>query len=490
MSGVFVEPWRKQVKVTRILSALCGWLIGKSVLVELAFSPMEGYMISMRPNRGSLSPQPPEHHYRRSTGTVNTRDTYANSTLSSSSNSCKGSDASPTSGPYPSTPRRHVKYNSSCSDNHGIHPPAPEQYLTPLQQKEVCIRHLRARLRENVEKLQDRDAEVEELRVQLWRMQEDWVEEECHRVEVQLALKEARREIQQLQRVVEAVRSQLGVPAGADEGVAMGEGTGTAVHRGFRDISAQNRKLESLLLGMELSQEARSHASSPARSLTRSSTYTKLSCEALPDRDGLSGEETLDSGFVGEGSRADLETLLAEADPESPLQPLPPIPLCEQAVQTDTMLQTPSPVSEGDHMADIAGSPAPAAISCTMQLPSPESAIKLQLETQQRESEPRPQEVTTVKVVEDEEEEDEEEAMGAARRPPNSYWGRHFLVDLLAVGIPIVPAVAWLCRGPRRVGHPVCNIGSLLRGCCALAMHSLRRVGGAGGGARGRVTQI
>lgn len=51
--------------------------------------------------------------------------------------------------------RRHLKY-TSCNDNHGIRPPPPEQYLTPLQQKEVCIRHLRARLKETVERLQNR----------------------------------------------------------------------------------------------------------------------------------------------------------------------------------------------------------------------------------------------------------------------------------------------------------------------------------------------
>lgn len=51
--------------------------------------------------------------------------------------------------------RRQAKH-AGCSDNHGIRTPTPEQYLTPLQQKEVCIRHLRARLRDNVERLQHR----------------------------------------------------------------------------------------------------------------------------------------------------------------------------------------------------------------------------------------------------------------------------------------------------------------------------------------------
>lgn len=52
-------------------------------------------------------------------------------------------------------PRPHQRF-TSCTDNHGIRPPPPEQYLTPLQQKEVCIRHLRARLKDTVDTLQDR----------------------------------------------------------------------------------------------------------------------------------------------------------------------------------------------------------------------------------------------------------------------------------------------------------------------------------------------
>uniref|UniRef100_A0A8C9W9H6 Syntaphilin n=1 Tax=Scleropages formosus TaxID=113540 RepID=A0A8C9W9H6_SCLFO len=373
---------------------------------------------------------------------------------------------------------RQAKFSTSCGDNHGIRPPPPEQYLTPLQQKEVCIRHLRARLQENVEKLQDRDAEVEELRAQLWRMQEDWVEEECRRVEAQLALKEARREIQQLQRVVEAVRSRLGGAGAGDEG--------------FRDISAQNHKLDALLLSMELAQEARpagtswSCGASPSRSLTRSSTYTKLSCEALPDRDGLSGEETLDSGFVGGGSRADL---LLDPESESPLPrsstydklcvDTPPFflePLllgapCEQAVQTDGTPRSPDAVSawtsaEVEDLDSIAGTSPPP--SCALQLAPPGGNAE-----QQPADETPLHELMEVTVMEEEEE--GEGAAEVAGPPHKSYWSRLFVVDLLAVGLPVVPALAWLCRAPCRAGPPICNIGSLLRGCCTLALHSLRR---------------
>lgn len=182
-------------------------------------------------------------------------------------------------------------------------------------------------------------------------MQEDWIEEECHRVEAQLALKEARHEIQQLKNAVDTVRNSLSDA----EGLSGDEG----VQKYFQDINAQNHKLENLLLNMELAQasvakegegmprcRARVGGSapasvsgespgaiprppvggrgacscnvSPARSLTRSSTYTKLSEQALADRSRngscfpcLSGDGTQDSGFVccGESnipSRADL----------------------------------------------------------------------------------------------------------------------------------------------------------------------------------------
>ncbi|XP_042159520.1 syntaphilin-like [Oncorhynchus tshawytscha] len=268
----------------------------------------------------------------RTAAPVSNRDPHGNASLSSSSTnsgSCKGSDCSPTKG-------RHMKAYTSCKDNHGIRPPPPEQYLTPLQQKEVCIRHLRARLKETVDRLQDRDSEIDELRTQLSRMQEDWVEEECHRVEAQLALKEARREIQQLKEVVDVVRTNL----------SSSDSTDTGVQKYFQDINVQNHKLETLLLSMELAQNgvakeqeaaaaARGAAGwagrpgtagswpgsspaasgtgwggskslcgscdgSPARSLPRSFTYTKLSDHALADKNGNSvlGEENHDSGFV------------------------------------------------------------------------------------------------------------------------------------------------------------------------------------------------
>ncbi|KAK9515729.1 hypothetical protein VZT92_026354 [Zoarces viviparus] len=338
--------------------------------IELDYVPMEtGYMVSMRPTKGYASTKSPTKGYastkspdrhsrsanspstprtRRTPAAPSNRDPHGNTSLSSSSNSgsCKGSDCSPTKG-------RHPKY--SCKENHGIRPPPPEQYLTPLQQKEVCIRHLRARLNETINTLQDRDTEIDELRGQLYRMQEDWVEEECHRVEAQLALKDARQEIQQLKHAVDTVRATL-----SDAGGLSGD---IGVQKYFQDINTQNQKLENLLISMELAQAGlakegeaiqgcrtrvggsapasvsgespggipkpaeggRGSCScdgSPARSLTRSSTYTKLSDQALADRNVngsdfpcLSGDGTQDSGFVccGESSVPSQADLLLEA---------------------------------------------------------------------------------------------------------------------------------------------------------------------------------
>ncbi|CAJ1055433.1 syntaphilin [Xyrichtys novacula] len=799
--------------------------------IELDYVPMEtGYMVSMRPTKGLTSTKSPTKGYtstkspdrhsrstnspstpssRRTPAPPSNRDPYGNTSLSSSSNSgsCKGSDCSPTKG-------RHKKY-MSCTENHGIRPPPPEQYLTPLQQKEVCIRHLRAKLKETITTLQDRDTEIDELRGQLYRMQEDWVEEECHRVEAQLALKEARQEIQQLKQAVDTVRARLSEAGGLSGDVG--------VQKYFQDINTQNHKLENLLLNMELAQAGlakegeamqghrirvggsapasvsgespggvskpsvggRGSCScdgSPARSLTRSSTYTKLSDQALADRNGngqdfpcLSGDGTQDSGIVcGESSVPSRADLLLEAAflseetasllnsytqtfshslpislPHSMPNSLPHTfshtlphsfphnlshsvphamphsatydnvctgermapfrcglsgmgcishpclshhhlylhPLRETGIQTescpipatagypsdlDTIAeqrtfrsQACSPTStwmsdEGEEELDsittttsvttatvmsTATEPIPvsrtpsvpllprsATVACSLENPlcmekdeeeeeeeeekqenekrekeaptaeieEKTTVIRMEEESQtslegrnegeaehaivnvapvkrcdssetsegtqgelrfggccgegrvsgttigsitseekQQEvglqagssqvetTEPSPSppglspsveqtphtsqprsstshmEIAGVTVVEvhdednDEDEKKEDNTTGGAAAeggdPPDdgtiqkSYWSRHFLVDLLAVAIPVVPTVAWLCRGPVRGGQPMYHIGSLLRGCCTVALHSLRRGGGlrhypAGGG--------
>uniref|UniRef100_A0A670I5D0 Syntaphilin n=1 Tax=Podarcis muralis TaxID=64176 RepID=A0A670I5D0_PODMU len=433
---------------------------------------------------------------RRPSPPVSMRDTYGTSSLSSSSNSgsCKGSDSSP-------TPRRPVKY-LLCSDNHGIKPPTPEQYLTPLQQKEVCIRHLRARLKDTHERLQDRDAEIDDLKTQLSRMQEEWIEEECHRVEAQLALKEARKEIKQLKQVIDTVKNNL---MEKDKGL----------QKYFVDINIQNKKLETLLHCMEVAQDgtvkeegaAESAGGSPARSLTRSSTYTKLSDQGAADRNlggsQISVEEAADSGFVAADdslSRTDLLdqssllssgvecgtddtslqtnfTLGSRVPTSSTYEKLMGSQhsveaavqascMQEQAIQTDFVQYQPdldtilekvmksqacslaSPTSVWN-TTEQAASPSPVANSPTVCQPSSAS-----------------QSVSVMCAPEEEEEEEE----------PQTYWSRHFIVDLLAVVVPAVPTVAWLCRSQRRQGQPIYNISSLLRGCCTVALHSIRKI--------------
>uniref|UniRef100_A0A8C6VAY7 Syntaphilin n=1 Tax=Naja naja TaxID=35670 RepID=A0A8C6VAY7_NAJNA len=458
---------------------------------------------------------------RRPFPPVSMRDTYGTSSLSSSSNSgsCKGSDSSP-------TPRRPVKY-LLCSDNHGIKPPTPEQYLTPLQQKEVCIRHLRARLRDTHERLQDRDSEIEDLKTQLSRMQEDWIEEECHRVEAQLALKEARKEIKQLKQVIDTVKNNL---IEKDKGL----------QKYFVDINIQNKKLETLLHSMEVAQNgtvkeeghAESAGGSPARSLTRSSTYTKLSDQGATDRN-IGGSQTIsvddgaDSGFVAAEnslSRTDLldhSSLLSSGvecgpDDASSLHTsytlgsqMPTSSTYEKlmgsqqsveaAVQVSCMQEQAIQTDFGHYQPDldtilekVMKSQAGSLASPTSETaPEPFSAVVVSAgePTEKPDGQPASQNpavhqpcsaspsVSIVCTPDDESTEPGEDTAGAAApAEPKTYWSRHFLVDLLAVVVPAVPTVAWLCRSQRRQGQPIYNISSLLRGCCTVALHSIRKI--------------
>ncbi|XP_031422870.1 syntaphilin isoform X2 [Clupea harengus] len=594
---------------------------------------------------------------RRAGAPGSSRHSHGDSSISTySTASAKGNECVPTSRSQPVTPRRQAKH-STCSDNHGIRPPFPEQYLTPLQQKEVSIRHLRSRLRDNVERLQDRDVEIDGLRGQLVRMQEDWIEEECHRVEAQMALKEARKEIRQLQHVVETVRTNLGTrDAGGGEhphaeprsegwyGARMGVRPGTS----------------------------RSCGCSPAHTMSRSATYTRLSSDASPtaaDRNGNVGSpDSRVGGGVGIGvgavksktlPRGDGRThllleagLLTEQHHRCPSMPrsstyehlcsgetllpvphpscchalnnnncscsphaylphhhlflhlpqdnappptIPPPPPPPQAPAAPPPPSTPhthpsSAPSESSEVSDRPGyrsqacsptitwiseegttedlslftaasggpitttnatnatttttaadasllseatpflslsSPTPSTATpqptCVdMAEPSPlDGGLSLELlppaflaqpapETQQpqraspsplAEQPPPPaprtpqEEVLVLEMSEEEDDvrsplsaasrEDEEDDEGGNEPVQRCHWSRYFLVDLLAVAVPVVPAVAWLCRGAGRPDLPVYPIGSLLRGCCAVALHSLRRVGRGRGRGRG-----
>ncbi|XP_029975729.1 syntaphilin [Salarias fasciatus] len=517
----------------------------------------------------SLTPsrKPSSGQRRRSVGTGGGGVRYAHSDTSSTHTypgRVKAPEGSPTARTYPSTPRRQAKH-TSCSDNHGIRPPTPDQYLTPLQQKEVCIRHLRARLRENVERLQHRDCEIDELRTQLYRMQEDWIEEECHRVEAQLALKEARREIQHLQEVVESVKTNLSV----------------------REQDAHDHKPYSGLQGARPGGRSRSCGCSPASTLTRGATHTRLSSEALQLERGSNAPEASGAARPAGQTHLLLEAaLLSEQLPpqshvRSPLS-VPRSSTYERLCSGGAVL----PVSHSCHTLSsgcrcsghaylphhhlflhlpqeeppataAASTPAPAAESDPVPVPVPAAGRKPEVRSQAcsptmswlceesvaeqlsvissptldvapsgpqpppstlpplspvdrpyaadppspgrhdtipktplepRTRQPRPvapppparPDATVLELDEDSNEDPE----GTADRPTQRcHWSRYFLVDLLALAMPVVPTMAWLCRGAPHDVVPVYHIGSLLRGCCAVALHSLRRQG-AGRGRR------
>ncbi|XP_078072577.1 syntabulin isoform X2 [Mustelus asterias] len=471
--------------------------------------------------------------------TANIRDIYGTSSRSSSSNSgsYKGSDSSPTI-------RRSGKY-TSCSDNHGIKPPNPEQYLTPLQQKEVTIRHLRTKLKDSESSLQERESEVADLKSQLARMREDWIEEECHRVEAQLALKEARKEIKQLREVIDTMKNSL---VEKDKGV----------QKYFVDINIQNKKLESLLQSMELAQNGASRddssldcmCPSPVKSLARSTTYTKMT-ESMGLED-QAVEEMADSGLLANddmASRTDLFDQILRSKPaiegssgdgswsqtnemQVTLVNSAAFEISaqsgmifvnndnrlvrEQAIQTDVVPYSPdvqhlilhmlksqhtSPVSpisstwvsDADHTAcapqfEIAvpdalldltpNNPNTAILVSKLEsinhfMSPPAYAYNKQAQHLPTVNHMRELTFTSTFDETDSNEYDASEEQPSALCQKN-YWSSHFIIDLLAVAAPIVPTLAWVFSTHRGGTEPLYNIGALLRGCCLVALHSLR----------------
>ncbi|CAB1336507.1 unnamed protein product [Coregonus sp. 'balchen'] len=595
------------------------------------------------------SRKPSAGQHRRSVATSSGRHSYsdASNTNTYPTNTYPGraSEGSPTARTYPGTPRHQVKH-ATCSDNHGIWPPTPEQYLTPLQQKEVCIRHLRARLRENVQTLQHRDSEIAEMKTQLCRMQEDWIVEECHRVEAQLALKQARREIQHLHEVVETVRSNLGTPEKAPYGqkpYLSPQGPRTARSRscGCSPASTLSRSttytrlssealhvdrngnapgpdpraaaraergrthlhLEAALLSEQQTPSGPALIHGPSSStMPRSSTYERLcsggallpvshSCHSLNNSCRCSGHTYLphhhlflhlpqeeppaalaavaavpvreakpevrsqacsptmtwvsEEGGGEELSIISLETtditpayseqqpfppsLSSSSPPQpfppslsssSPHQPFPPSLSSSSPPQPfPPSLSSSSPPQPFPPSLSSSSPPQPFPPSLSSSSPpqpfppslssSPPPQLSYNLEplppdghvemtmmpTVAQTCEPKPGPLLSPErqggttVVEDEEKGEAVEAVevegenivggeeGEDGAPQRNFWSRYLLVDLLAVAMPVVPTVAWLCHGASREVMPAYHIGSLLRGCCAVALQSLRRSG-------------
>ncbi|XP_040442205.1 syntabulin isoform X3 [Falco naumanni] len=413
--------------------------------------------------------------------------------------------------------KRSGRYNS-CADNHSIKPQNPEQYLTPLQQKEVTVRHLKTKLKESESKLKERETEIEELKAQLGRMREDWIEEECNRVEAELALKEARSEIKQLKQVIETMKNSL---AEKDK----------KIQKYFIDINIQNKKLESLLQSMEMAQNGSARDEQCLEYVCDSEGKPLALCATVPDSliaEDQALEEVADSGLLlnedtANGSDSSEESLTTTAselsDPalsssavnkgmlenvldeklsSSQEEEKRSNMMVEQSVQTDVVpysldveqliqnifraqdacpLSPPSSLKE---LGDSLGSFSDSGIIVDLTPSDPTSAILLSpMESPCRKVEHRVNGNRFMKELDFTEPHDDEafgyvntfSQTGIKRR----YWSRSLLRDVLAVAAPVVPTIMWAFSTQRGGTDPIYNIGALLRGCCLVALHSLRR---------------
>ncbi|XP_061572242.1 syntabulin [Cololabis saira] len=445
---------------------------------------------------------------------------YRTPPRTSSSTNTSSCNSSPTS--------RSVSlgFYHSCGDNHGVRPPNPEQYLTPLQQKEVSIRHLKTKLMESDTKVHDRETEIEELKSQLGRMREDWIEEECHRVEAQLSLKEARKEIKQLRQVVETMKNSL---MEKDKGI----------QKYFIDINIQNRKLESLLQSMELAQSgANLQDENPLDFMCDSpdgdgGKMVRGEVEGGMELDDQGAEAMADSGLLLNdemANRADIfdqvfmssspgvagesglgVSALSEEQHESISAPssLPNALSAatvttsssttttqesteDKGVQTDPTATSPdlqalliqllkvhgaslgdATLSGPNSLLGFPNLPTSTALSLPDTPPgSSDSTVSSATSCSGRSEGPRFMEELDFVVRE----EDPRPSPGldvVCKR----YWSSSFFVDLVAVAVPVLPTVAWLYSRHGVDGSaPVYNIAALIRGCCIMGLHSLRHV--------------
>ncbi|NXT82485.1 SYBU protein, partial [Zapornia atra] len=478
-------------------------------------------------NNGSLSyksgASPPAYHEKDPLSTLcknqlsppNIHQSYrASSASSSNSGSYKGSDSSPVMRQvFIPASRRSGRY-TSCGDSHSLKPQNPEQYLTPLQQKEVTVRHLKTKLKESESKLKERETEIEELKAQLGRMREDWIEEECNRVEAELALKEARSEIKQLKQVIETMKNSL---AEKDK----------KIQKYFIDINVQNKKLESLLQSMEMAQSSSARDEQCLEYACDSERKPLASCATIPDSlitEAQALEEVADSRLLNEdianrtvsseesltstasglsdpapsGSAVNKEMLdekLTSSQEEEKSSNM----MVEQAVQTDIVpysldveqliqnifrAQDASPLSPPSSLKELGefslGSFSDSGVIVDLTPSDPNSAILLSpVESPCRKVEHRVTENRFMKELDFIEPHDDEtfgyvstfSQTGIKRR----YWSSSLLRDVLAVAAPVVPTILWAFSTQRGGTDPIYNIGALLRGCCLVALHSLRR---------------
>lgn len=340
-------------------------------------------------------------------------------------------------------------------------------------------------------------------------MREDWIEEECHRVEAQLALKEARKEIRQLKQFIETMKNSL---AEKDKGI----------QKYFIDINIQNRKLETLLRSMELAQDGEFRdescldyfCNSPGASLTESAIYDKMSeghlmedqateemvdCDLLLN-DDLANRDDLYDELLME-TRSDLGSL-ANLNSSTKLQSTVGFEKeidkmhskwshgsqwMEQAVQTDVvpysldlenlifkMFKTPNDYAFDKSSFIMHSLQAKCSNLIDLTPDDPNVAILLSPDSVQNNSSP----VSNRAMKELDFEgplpvfpcHDAQHMCVATR-----HWSDSFLTDLLAVAVPAIPTVLWAFSSQRGYPEPVYNIGTMMRGCCLIALHTLRK---------------
>ncbi|KFO77005.1 Syntabulin, partial [Cuculus canorus] len=437
----------------------------------------------------------------------------ASSASSSNSDSYRGSNCSPVMRQVFLSASQRSGRLSSC-DNHILKPQNAEQYLTPLQQKEVTVRHLKTKLKESENKLQERETEIAELKAQLVRMREDWIEEECTRVEAELALQEARSEIKQLKEVIETMQTSL---AERDR----------KIEKYCIDINVQNKKLESLLQTMEMAQDEQCLdyrcdpeekpsplcATMPDSIVTGDRALEEVTDSGLlPSEEITNGTDLSEEGLITTASdfsdpapfSSAAKTEMFEKSLDENLASLQKEEksgsniMVEKAVQTDVVLYS---LDVEQHIQNIIGAQGDSSLSQPSSLKElnelscqsfsdsgivvdltssdPYSAILLSTEKSPcKNVEHREHENCFVKELDFTEPCDNEtfghvctvSETGIERR----YWSSSLLRDVLAVAAPVVPTIIWAFSTQRRATNPIYGIGTLLRGCCLVALHSLR----------------
>lgn len=368
-----------------------------------------------------------------------------------------------------------------------------------------------------------RESEIQDLKGQLSRMREDWIEEECHRVEAQLSLKEARKEIKQLRQVVETMKSSL---MEKDKGI----------QKYFIDINIQNRKLESLLRSMELAQSGTNlqgentldflceGSSGGGNKLVGEEEHGmemgEQGVEAMADSGLLINDEIasrvdiLEQVFMStavdfgqdRGLRAEpgISVLSEDQLIGEPIKPTPnPVSgtisvstLSHQStedkgIQTDAMACSPDlpalVLQLLQYHKATAGDTAPPVSAnllgtCTQALAPPPPGIPCPPESPDAStdsgtccSEPAEHRgfMKELDFGVGEEEPGLSRGLDAVGK---RYWSNSFLVDLVAVAAPLLPSVAWLCSRHGVDGSPPVYIAGLIRGCCIMGLHSLRNV--------------